>query len=333
MSERDAHEPRPRVAGAVVIGRNEGERLRACLAALDPSTLRVVYVDSGSTDGSVAHAARAGMRVVQLDMTAPFTAARARNAGFDALRRIDPAVEWVQFLDGDCELNTGWLLAATAFLESHPSAALVCGRRRERFPERTPFNRLCDLEWNAPVGEITECGGDFLVRADAFAQVGGFNPGLIAGEEPELCVRLRAQGWRLWRIPREMTLHDADMRSLRQWWLRTVRSGHAFAQVSLLHRGSAYRIWGGTVPRAVIWCGILPASLLAGVAIDPWMMLALVVYPVQIARIAARRDIRSKASWLYAYFALAGKLPEAVGMARFYLRAMLGRSQVLIEYK
>ena len=84
---------------AVVIGRNEGARLVASLASLG-GVGRVVYVDSGSTDNSLQAARVHGAQVVALDMSRPFTAARARNAGTAALD--DPAPAFVQFLDGDC---------------------------------------------------------------------------------------------------------------------------------------------------------------------------------------------------------------------------------------
>jgi hypothetical protein len=38
--------------GVVVIGRNEGQRLITCLGSVSTAA-KVVYVDSGSTDGSV----------------------------------------------------------------------------------------------------------------------------------------------------------------------------------------------------------------------------------------------------------------------------------------
>src|SRR5947207_307333 len=59
--------------GVVVIGRNEGDRLRTCLSAVAGRNLPVVYVDSGSTDGSVATARGLGADVVALDLTTPFT--------------------------------------------------------------------------------------------------------------------------------------------------------------------------------------------------------------------------------------------------------------------
>ncbi|NEU13481.1 glycosyltransferase family 2 protein [Methylobacterium sp. BTF04] len=319
--------------GIVVIGRNEGERLRTCLNAVFPSADRIVYVDSGSTDDSVAIATRLGVSVLHLDMAQPFSAARARNEGFAALCRLAPGLTHVQFLDGDCELAVGWLATAVAFLADAPTVALVCGRRRERFPDRSIFNRLCDLEWDSAPGETLECGGDFLVRADAFAGVGGFDGGLIAGEEPELCVRLRARGWTIWRIADEMALHDAAMTRFSQWWRRMMRGGHAFAQVSRFHRRSEYGIWRTAIPRALFWGAGLPMLVLAGTFLHPGAALLALLYPAQICRIALRRGVRRPGSWSYACFTVMGKVPELCGMAMFYGNWLRGRSTGLIEYK
>ena len=97
--------------GVVLIGRNEGLRLQASIASVLQEAehsnlhLEVVYVDSGSTDGSVAFARSKGLTVVQLDMSIPFTAARARNEGFAALNAGAQAPDYVQFIDGDCQLE------------------------------------------------------------------------------------------------------------------------------------------------------------------------------------------------------------------------------------
>lgn len=224
---------------AVVIGRNEGARLLACLDALQGHVRRIIYVDSGSTDGSVDAARAAGATVIALDMTQPFTAARARNAGLDVLA-VD-APDFVQLLDGDCQMQPGWLSAALAAFAAHPLAVGVCGRRRERFPEASVYNALADREWNTPIGQARACGGDALIRFAAVRAVGGYNPALIAGEEPDLCLRLRAAGGQVWRIEAEMTLHDAAMTRFGQWWKRTVRAGHAFAEGAALH---GFTHWG-----------------------------------------------------------------------------------------
>ena len=148
------------VIGVVVIGRNEGVRLERCLRSLMQGVGKVVYVDSGSTDGSPQLARSLGVEVLALDMRVPFTAARARNEGFSALQRLLPSMQLVQFVDGDCEVDARWLATAQAFLDQHPEVAVVCGRRRERFPERSVYNLLCDLEWDTPIGEAKACGGD-----------------------------------------------------------------------------------------------------------------------------------------------------------------------------
>ncbi|MFN3453170.1 MAG: glycosyltransferase family A protein, partial [Sphingorhabdus sp.] len=145
--------------GLVAIGRNEGDRLKRCLLSV-PAHIPVVYVDSASTDDSVAFARNTHATVVELDMDKPFSAARARNEGFASLRQQHPDIAFVQFVDGDCELEKGWIDSAEAFLRMHPSIAAVCGRRRERHPTASFYNKMCDDEWDTPIGQADACGGD-----------------------------------------------------------------------------------------------------------------------------------------------------------------------------
>ena len=201
----------------IIIARNEGERFLACLASVGDQFSRVIYVDSGSTDGSVHAAAAAGAEVVHLDMSRPFTAARARNAGLDRLQDGGDPPDLVQFIDGDCVLLPEWVRTASDFLRATPKAAMVCGRLRERFPQASIYNRLADLEWQGSPGQVKACGGIAMGRTRALVQAGGFNPDLIAGEEPELCLRLRMAGWRIWRLGDDMALHDAAMTRFGQW--------------------------------------------------------------------------------------------------------------------
>jgi GT2 family glycosyltransferase len=215
--------------GMVAIGRNEGERLRRCLTSLEPDRNPVVYVDSGSTDDSVAMAKSQGVEVVELDLKIPFTAARARNAGFERLLQWHPELQYVQFVDGDCEVDGEWLGKAKSALEAVEKRGVVCGRRRERYPEKSIYNRLCDIEWNTPVGPARSCGGDALMRVAALKQVGGYDPTVIAAEDDEVCVRIRAAGWTIERIDAAMTVHDAAMTRAGQWWKRArCRPGTAF---------------------------------------------------------------------------------------------------------
>lgn len=319
--------------GAVVIGRNEGERLRRCLASLQGRIGALVYVDSGSSDGSVDLARGMGAEVVVLDPALPFTAARARNAGRAALR----GVAFVQFVDGDCEVQPGWIETALAFLQAHPEVAVVCGRRRERFPGASVYNRLCDWEWDTPVGEAQACGGDALIRAEALVAVGGYDDRLIAGEEPEMCVRLRRQGWRVWRLGVEMVLHDAAMTRFGQWWKRMRRGGFAAAQGAAMH--GAEGLGRGQQRRAVIWGGILPVLAFTGTVLMPWGAILWLIWPLQVARLALRfaRETGqrrfARETWERAFFLTLGKVPEVLGVAEFHLRRWAGRRAGIIEYK
>ncbi|KIN61606.1 Glycosyl transferase, family 2 [Sulfitobacter noctilucae] len=309
---------------AVVIGRNEGARLVACLEALQCQVGEIIYVDSGSTDGSVVAAKQAGAMVVPLDLSQGFTAARARNAGMKALSE---GVEFVQFLDGDCVLRAGWIETAAAFLRDTPKAAVACGRRRERFPDASVYNHLIDAEWDTPVGQAKACGGDALMRLSAVQAVGGYRDTLIAGEEPELCVRLRLGGWQVWRLDAEMTWHDADITRFGQWWQRAVRAGHAFAEGAALHGRPPERHWVGETRRALIWGAALPLVILVGALFaSPWALLIL-VYPLQLFRLARRGGLH------WAAFTMLGKLPEALGVLRYYAKRLTGRKSAIIEYK
>lgn len=317
---------KPVIVDAVVIGRNEGARLIACLKSLRGQAVRrIVYVDSGSTDGSAEAAHGLGAEVIALDLTRPFTAARARNAGLKALTVAPP--DYVQFIDGDCVLREGWLARAGRFLGENLRAAVVCGRRRERHPEASVYNTLIDAEWNTPVGETKACGGDALMRYQAVNAVRGYRDDLIAGEEPELCLRLRAQGWTVWRIDAEMTWHDAAITRFSQWWRRSERAGHAFAEGAARFSTPQAPHWQAEVRRIWIWGIGLPLAILVLGLVHPAFLALALVYPLQVLR------LRGRMGWAGAFFNTLGKFPEAVGALRFYTRRLSGGQKRLIEYK
>jgi GT2 family glycosyltransferase len=322
--------------GIVAIGRNEGDRLVACLKAAIAQSPFVVYVDSGSTDDSVEKAKSLGADVVVLDLSTPFTAARARNVGCARLLEQYPALEYVQFVDGDCALVEGWCDRALAVLRADLALAVVCGRRRERFPQASVFNALCDLEWNTPVGEALACGGDALMRVAAFQQVGGYRPTLIAGEEPELCLRLRQQGWRILRIDQDMTWHDAQMLSFSQWWRRAIRGGHAFAEVSWLHRRDPEGFWQRESRRIWFWgAGVPLLSMTLWPIAHVWSSLLWLLYPLLGLKTYryARSQCRPPLAFCYGLFCTLAKFPELQGQLWFHLNRLKGDQSTLIEYK
>ncbi|MEO1468769.1 MAG: glycosyltransferase family 2 protein [Pseudomonadota bacterium] len=343
------------VAGAVAIGRNEGPRLEACLASLRPCS-PIVYVDSGSTDGSLAIARAAGAVIVELDTGVPFTAARARNAGLAALEAAAPLAEGgpalVQFVDGDTAVRDGWLAAAAAFLGAHPDHAVVCGRRRERFPGASPWNRVIDMEWNTPTGDARACGGDALMRRKALAGVDGFREDLIAGEEPELCYRLRRAGWRIHRLDAEMTWHDAAITRFAQHWRRATRAGWAAVEGWVLHgrgpeRYNRHRvrpiaIWGIALP-AIALLSLVVAALaaLSAAPVPAWPGLAAALgvaalYPLQAVRVAGHRRRRGdpwRHALLYGVVSMIDKPAQAAGAWRYWRQRRAGGPARLIEYR
>ncbi len=323
--------------GVVAIGRNEGERLVACLRSLAGRVGAVVYVDSASTDGSAERARELGAEVVALDMNRPFTAARARNAGYERFRELRPDARFVQFVDGDCVVVDGWLETARGRLLERPDLAVVCGRRRELHPTDTIWNRIIDIEWDTPVGDALACGGDAMMRVESFDRVGGFDESVIAGEEPELCVRLRRAGWRIERLDAEMTRHDAAMKHARQWWTRAVRAGHAYAEGAAMHGDAPERHWVSEARRIWLWAGALPS--VAVLAVPPTLGLSLglfLAYPAQAARIYGRvrsRGVQPLDAAAYAAAVTVGRFAELQGALRFHRNRRRGRRSGIIEYK
>lgn len=319
--------------GAVVIGRNEGARLIKGLRSLQGEVSRVVYVDSGSTDASVEHAGRLGAECVLLESDVPFTAARARNAGFERIMRGPDAPAFVQFIDGDCRVEGGYIARAAAAMADDPKLAVVTGWRAEIDPEASVFNAMCDVEWHGPAGDIMACGGDMMVRAAAFEQVGGFDPGVIAAEDDELCIRLRKAGWRLRRLPLPMTHHDANMLRFGQWWNRAVRTGHGFEQVNALHPEyfvkERRRMW--------VFGAALPVlGLLGAVFYGPLLVLVLVLYAVSYARTAfglIRSGLPILRAGHHAFYLFLSKFPNIIGALTYHKRKRQGADMVIIEYK
>jgi glycosyltransferase involved in cell wall biosynthesis len=323
--------------GIVAIGRNEGQRLKACLESLKQSGCPTAYVDSGSSDGSVELARSFGADVVELDMSIPFSAARARNAGAQLLQSSHPGLQYIQFLDGDCLLADDWLSKAKSFLESNADYVVVCGRRRERFRDASIYNRLIDLEWDTPIGEAKACGGDALIRVVAFNEVEGFNPGVIAGEEPEFCVRLRQHGWRVMRLDAEMTLHDAAMTRLGQWWKRAVRGGYAYALGSDLHGAAPERHWVRETRSTLFWGVFMPVLILILAWPTHGVALILAVgYPLlgyRVYRHMIQRQFTSNDAALYAFLCVLAKFPQAQGVTRFWWDKLRAKKSAIIEYK
>ncbi len=321
----------------IAIGRNEGQRLLDCIKSCIHCVDKVIYVDSGSNDGSVDNASLLGAEVISLDMTLPFTAARARNAGLAWVQNHMPDIEYIQFVDGDCYVDEQWIETGYSFLCQNHDYAVVCGRRKEKYPEHSLYNKLCDIEWNSPIGDAKNCGGDALYRITALQEVYGFNPNLIAGEEPDLCFRMRKQGWKVFRYDAPMTYHDADMTRFSQWWKRATRSGHAYAEGMYLHGRSPERYYVKDSISIWIWGFIIPLLITGLVFSVSWYCFLLVLlYPLQVYKIMRyqhKRGYTWQDSLLYSSFCVLGKFAQLTGQLKFFWGVVTGKRTKLIEYK
>ncbi len=323
--------------GVVVIGRNEGERLPVCLRSVLGTAAHLVYVDSGSSDASVDTARSMGLDVIELDTSMPYTAARARNRGLKWLTAKDPSVRFVQFVDGDCEMVDGWIERGVSELSAHEDAAVVFGRVRERARDASIYNRLCDMEWQVPIGEVAGSGGIAMMRLTALRAISAFDPGIIAAEDTELCARLRLNGWQILHVDAEMARHDAAMMHARQWWKRRLRAGYGYAQFSRLRGCPSTRFFARSAWSTCVWGCVLPALVL--VLAWPTRGLALVLlagYPVLACRVCYRtrkKGTTRNDALLYALHCTLGKFPQACGMFTYYLDRFRRRGRTLIEHK
>lgn len=329
----------PSGIGFVVIGRNEGERLQASLKAIQLlcAGSPVVYVDSGSSDDSVSFARSIGVSVVELDLSTPFTAARARNAGFATLISEQPSLRYVQFMDGDCELLPGWVHTAIDALSEDSGRAIVSGRRIEKFPQASIYNTLMDIEWNTPVGETRAVLGDMCVKVSVFNEVGGFDQKIIAAEDDDLCIRVRKAGYTIFRLDADMSYHDANIMHLSQWFKRSKRGGHGYANIHHLHGHSPEHYFRRELISVSVWGGLIPLAFLLFLLVQPWAaVLLLAFYLLFVAKTIVRRIAKGdnvKVAVAYGALIFTGKIPELMGIFEYWKNRLLSRKHQLIEYK
>jgi glycosyltransferase involved in cell wall biosynthesis len=324
----------------VVIGRNEGARLSACLRSVLSAeraghTLQLIYVDSASTDDSVQRAEALGATVISVRPERP-SAATGRNAGWRAA-----SGDLVLFLDGDTVLDANFIPEAIAEMNSAEDIAVVWGHRRESNTGGSLFNRVLDLDWIYPPGDSAFCGGDALFRRSALMACEGFDATLIAGEEPELCARLRARGYRIRHIDAPMTLHDLAMTKWRQYWRRAERAGHAYAEISARFADRDGGLWRRDARRNRLHGAALTIGLtiLLGATASGHLMIAMGGGTLAVAtclRTAWRARWKSASALtlvLYGAHSHIQQIPILWGQIVWRQMARQGHRRGLIEYK
>ncbi len=325
--------------GLVVIGRNEGQRLLLSLQSMQLSHCPIVYVDSGSKDNSVAIAKPLVSCVHQLDPATPFSAARARNEGFEQLTKLYPNLQYIQFVDGDCVIYEGWLEAAQAAMQQDNARAAVIGHLQELNPDASIYNRMCAMEWRSPAGDLTNfgaLGGISMIRSDVFRQLGGFKANVIAGEDSEFGVRLSLAGFKVTKIDHFMAIHDANMTTFQQWWKRAVRGGHAIGQRADLNGNTLAQDCVKERKSTLVWGVFLPIlALFLLIFASRWSLLVLLAYLFLATKVYFYRRNQgenSRDAFTYAQFMPLVKIANGLGLLKFYVNKFK-HSYEIIEYK
>ncbi len=300
--------------GVVVIAKNEGERLKRCLESLMDHVDVTVYVDSQSSDGSVNLASNMGFHVIVLDESKPISRPRARNEGFQFLKKLYPKMLFVQFQDGDTTLSSGWLNVARQKFNEVPDAAIVCGMLQEKDRHVSVYRKLCDIEWYREPGEVERTGGIAAVRVEALEITGTYREG-IRGEDYEICHRFRNDGWKIFCVGQQMGIHDSGIDSFKEYWARGVKSGCAFLN------GRKHGHFAEQRRSVLKWTFFLPVIVIV-VIVNPLLgALALFVYPVKILQIAYWNMYRTtsfKDAVAYATHCVFVKYIELYGMLKYY---------------
>ena len=310
----------------IVIGRNEGSRLKSCFSSIfsmsfPKENYEVIYVDSGSTDQSVAIARTFPIQVIETKPLKP-TAARARNEGAKVARG-----QFFLFLDGDTMLDPEFVKSALPYF-SDLQIAVICGNREESDLQGSTFHRIFNLDWNPPSGDILSCGGDALFRSEAFRGVSGFDDDLQAGEEPDLCRRLRGEGWKIRGLDIPMTTHDLNMHHFGQYWRRSIRTGYAYAEVSARYTQTKDPLWKKESYHNVLKIfSYLIFLLITAIAVYKWGPLYILILPLIIALFVAKTTLDAykkchdlRLSLIYGIHSHFQHIPIFIGQMKFWLK-------------
>ena len=252
----------------IVKALNEEKRIAACLhaavLALKGLDAELLVVDSVSTDRTVDIARSFPVRIVQFDDAAQRSCGAAVELGWRHSRG-----DLIYVLDADMLLQVGFLQQAMAYLQSHPHVAAVGGNLLDT-SLRTVADRQRARVSAALVAprEVSELGGGGLYRRNAIAQVGYLaHQSLVAYEEAELGVRLRACGWTLVRLPQTAVLHEGHPENNLQMLSRLWANGRAKSGATFL-KSAVGKPWFALVLRKLAHVLAVPLAHAAALVVS-----------------------------------------------------------------
>lgn len=199
---------------AIVVAFDSAEALPDCLESLRRAGAETIIVDNASQDATAEVAARHGARVIR----------NTRNEGYGRANNIGAAAATSEFLlicNPDVVLDDGAVAVLLAASQRYPDAAMFAPRIIEPsgrffFQATSLLSGFLRNERQVPCQPDGDAcapflsGACFLIRRQAFFEVGGFDPNIfLFYEDDDLCRRLADKGWSLVHV------HDAVARHQR----------------------------------------------------------------------------------------------------------------------
>lgn len=188
---------------------NEEKKIERCINSIERSisllsTLskdyetEIILVDSCSTDSTVNLAKKYNIKIVQFLNKNDANCGSAVELGYQV-----SCGDYIYIIDGDMELESGFLSQALSHLNLNPTTAGVSGLIKDKlitsFSDR---QRVQAYSLMTQPQKVTSLGGGGLYRRDAIESVGYMgHQWLESCEELELGVRLLSNRWSLVRLP------------------------------------------------------------------------------------------------------------------------------------
>jgi N-acetylglucosaminyl-diphospho-decaprenol L-rhamnosyltransferase len=236
-----------------IVSYNTASLLRACVLSLlareseGEASLEIIVADNGSTDGSCEMVKDEFPSVILVETGGNIGYGRGNNAALHVAHG-----RYYFILNSDTEVEPGALGSMKSFMDENPTIGMLgaqlilpdrstqasCARdpklsailwEQTYLDKLLPKNRVTGsylmTDWDYGSRREVEqvCGACFFVRAEAFQQIGGFDPAyFMYFEDTDFCVRLRREGWPIWFFPDARILHHLGASSSKDWRIRAL---------------------------------------------------------------------------------------------------------------
>jgi len=303
----------------VIIGLNISEKVVNCIKSVKESkypNLEIIYVDGGSSDGSVEKVKKLGYVKVIESNHENQTGGRQRNIGWRSSKS-----DLIQFLDGDVLMDPNWI--NHAFKKINDRFIAVCGYRKERYPNKNWYNLINDIDWEKNIGETHHFGAEVLIKKSVLDDVGGYDDELISGQNGDISFRIKEKGYHILRIDKIMSYHNIKKNNFRKYFWRNFRHGYGHIQVAIRHyKKNGRRLLNNYIK--IVIKGILnPVLILLFIFFKNFYFL-IFIFLINLNTMATfflskRKGFNNKQSLIYVAHQLFFIYPFTLGIFRFFI--------------